>query len=128
MDAPTLAVSPGPGQPFFVSVLAVGELSQGLAYAWGMDGHHRGGATWKTRTYAPGRLPGMATGPFGAAIVHTLTTRAARCAAALWQAAQQLIVGEAGEVLSAWTQDHLADSVIVGIPRGSLAITLGHLG
>ena len=116
VDAPTLTVSAGPDQPFCTSVLAIGELAHGLAYAWGMDGH-AGGAIWKTRTYSPGRLPGMATGPHGEAIVHTLTTWGASHAAALWQTAQLLAVDEPGEVLSAWTtQDHLAGSFIVGIP------------
>ncbi len=54
-DAPTLAVAALPGQPFVTSVLAIGEVAQGQAYAWGMRGHS-GGATWKTRTYAAGRL------------------------------------------------------------------------
>ena len=87
-----------------------------------MRGHNAGGATWKTRTYAAGRLPGMATGPHGAAIVHTLSTRGARCAA------QLLTAVDPSEVLSAWTQDHLADSVLVGIPRGFIPITLRNLG
>jgi hypothetical protein len=125
-----MAVSAGPDLPFFTSVLAIGELAQNLAYGWGMGGHAAGGAIWRTRTYHPGRLPGMAIGPHGAAIVHTLalTTWGAGHAAALWHSAQLMAVDEPGEVLSAWTQDHLADSVIVGIPRGFLPVTFRRLG
>ena len=64
-DAPAMSVSAGPDRPAFTSVLAMGELAQSLAYAWGMAGHSSGLSTWTTRTYHPGRMPGMATGPFG---------------------------------------------------------------
>ena len=68
-----------------------------------MRGHTAGGATWRTRTYAAGRLPGMATGPHGDAIVHTLTTLGARCAERHWEDAQLLAADEPDEVFSAWT-------------------------
>ena len=62
----------------------------------------------------------MATGPHGKAIVHTLSARGAVHAALHWETARLLGTDEPGETLSAWTQDHLADSVLVGIPRGFL--------
>ena len=123
-----MSVAAGPDRPAFTSVLAMGELAQSLAYAWGMAGHSSGNSTWTTRTYHPGRMPGMATGPFGQAVVHTLTPRAPGQARVDWLAAQQLAVEEDGEMLSSWTQAHLPDSVIVGIPRGFLPVTLSRLG
>ena len=52
-DAPAMTVSAGPDRPAFTSVLAMGELAQSLAYAWGMAGHSGGQSTWTTRTYHP---------------------------------------------------------------------------
>jgi hypothetical protein len=87
-DAPALAVTAPPGQPYFTSVLAIGEVAQGLAYAWGMRGHAGGQGTWTTRTFQPGPLLGMATGTHGKAIVHTLSTRGSVHAARHWEAAR----------------------------------------
>ena len=70
----------------------------------------------------------MATGPFGQAVVHTLTARASGQNRINWLAAQQLATDGEGDVLSSWTQEHLPDSVMVGIPRGFIPVTLSRLG
>ncbi len=41
----------------------------------------------------------------------------------LWEAARLLGTEGTAETLSAWTQDHLADSALVGIPHGFLHIS-----
>ena len=70
----------------------------------------------------------MATGPFGQAIIHTLTSRETGQNRRNWLAAQELATDGEGDVLSSWTQEHLPDSVVVGIPRGFIPVTLIRLG
>ena len=99
---PAILVSAPASNLLTTAVLALGEHAKGLAYAWGRLGHTAGQSNWQTRAYPPGRLPGMATGPLGDVVVHTLTTDNAALAQTHWHSAQRLAATDEGEVLSFW--------------------------